>query len=208
MEEFEAGGFDGGDDEARGFGGDLPEGGGAGLLDFGVGREVFKGEDVVGGEADDGGGVECAGEVAGGEDGLVEGFGGLVIGDEDEGGGGGGLDEVGEVEGSAGEGEAGDAATGVALLEVAAGAVEGVGVFEVGEQVADEGEDHWYSQFISAQELCRYGSAFACQTRLIECLMRRFEIRANFCRLHPIAAFVQSNCAGQSLWMLRMSLPI
>ena len=31
--------------------------------------------------------VERAGELAGGEDGLVEGFGGLVVGDEDERGG-------------------------------------------------------------------------------------------------------------------------
>ena len=35
-------------------GGNLPEGGGAGLLDLGVGGEVFEGEDVVGGEAEDG----------------------------------------------------------------------------------------------------------------------------------------------------------
>ena len=36
-EETHAGGFDGGDDEAGLTGGDLPEGGGAGLLDLGVG---------------------------------------------------------------------------------------------------------------------------------------------------------------------------
>ncbi len=86
-EELHAGGFDGGDDEAGLVGGDLPEGGGAGLLDFGVGGEVFEGEDVVGGEAEDGFGGEGSGEVAGGEDGGVEGFGGLVVGDDDDAGG-------------------------------------------------------------------------------------------------------------------------
>ncbi len=64
-EELHAGGFDGGDDEAGLAGGDLPEGGGAGLLDLGVGREVFEGEDVVGGEAEDGFGGEGSGELAG-----------------------------------------------------------------------------------------------------------------------------------------------
>ena len=36
-EELHAGGFDGGDDEAGLVGGDFPEGGGAGFLNFGVG---------------------------------------------------------------------------------------------------------------------------------------------------------------------------
>ncbi len=111
-------------------------------------RQVLEGQDIVRGQADDGGGVERAGEIAGGEDGLVQGFGGLVVGDENERGGGRGLDEEGQVQRARGEGEAGDAATAVALFEVAAGAVEGVGVFEVGEQVADEGENHWSLQFI------------------------------------------------------------
>ena len=64
-EELHAGGFDGSDDEAGLVGGDLPESGGAGLLNFGVGREIFEGEDVVGGEAEDGFGREGAGELAG-----------------------------------------------------------------------------------------------------------------------------------------------
>ena len=84
-EELHAGGFDWRDDEAGLAGGDLPEGGGAGFLDFGVGGEVFEGEDVVGGEAEDGFGGEGAGELAGGEDGGLEGFGGLVVGDDDDG---------------------------------------------------------------------------------------------------------------------------
>ena len=83
-EEAHAGGFDGRDDEAGGASGDLPERGGAGLLNLGVRGEIFKGQDVVRGQAQDGLGGEGAGEVAGGEDGGVQGLGGLVVGDEDE----------------------------------------------------------------------------------------------------------------------------
>ena len=83
-EEAHAGGFDGRDDEARGPGGDLPERGGARLLNFRVGREVFEGQHIVRGKAQDGVGVERAGELAGGEDGGVQRLGGLVVGDQDE----------------------------------------------------------------------------------------------------------------------------
>ena len=145
-EEAHAGGFDGRDDEAGRDGGvagaDLPEGAGAGLLDLGVGREIFEGEDVVRGEANDLVRVECAGELGGGEDAGVEGFGGLVIGDEDEAGGAGGTDHEGQIEGARGGSEAGDTAAAAAGDEVAAEAVEGLGVFEVGEEIADKGEDH------------------------------------------------------------------
>ncbi len=108
-EEAHAGGFDGSDDEARRVAGaDLPEGGGAGLLNLGVGREVFEGKDVVGGEAEDLRGVERAGEIAGGEDGGVESLGGFVVGDDDERRGLRGADEVRKVEGAGGCGESGD----------------------------------------------------------------------------------------------------
>ena len=109
-EEFHAGGFNGNDDETRAGGMScyFPEGGGTGLLDFGVGREVFEGEDVVRGEAEDGFGREGSCELAGGEDRGVEGFGGLVVGDDDDGGCGGGANEVGKVEGAGRGGESGD----------------------------------------------------------------------------------------------------
>src|SRR5207244_354585 len=110
-EETHAGGFDGGDDQPGLVGGwlaDLPEGGGAGLLDFGVGRKVFEGEDVVGGETEDGFGGDGSGELAGAEDTSVEGLGGFVVGDDDDRGGCGGADEEGQVEGEGGEGEARD----------------------------------------------------------------------------------------------------
>ena len=80
------------------------------------------------GQADDACGSERAGEVGGGGEGLVEGFGGLVVGDQDERGGAlrQGLDEEGEVERARREGEAGDTATALPGLQVAASAVEGV----------------------------------------------------------------------------------
>ncbi len=127
-EEAHAGGFDGRDDEAHGVraaGGDLPKGGGAGLLDLGVGREVFKGEDVVRGEAEDVVAIEGAGEIAGAEDGGVEGFGGLVVGDEDERRGVDGAQKERQIEGAGGCCEAGDATPTGAAGEVAAGTFKG-----------------------------------------------------------------------------------
>ena len=107
-EEAHAGGFDGGDDQPGLGGGYLPEGGGAGLLDLGVGRKVFEREDVVGGKAEDGFGGKGSGELAGAEDGGVEGLGGFIVGDDDDAGGCGGADEEGKIEGSGGEGESRD----------------------------------------------------------------------------------------------------
>ena len=82
------------------------------------------------------------GEIAGTEDGGVEGLGGLVVGDEDERGGIVSAEEEGEIEGARGCSEARDAATTGAAGEVAAGTFEGVRVFETREQIADKREDH------------------------------------------------------------------
>ena len=54
------------------------------------------------GEAENLRGVERSGEFAGGEDGIVQGFRGFVVGDDDERRGLQGADEVGEIEGSRG----------------------------------------------------------------------------------------------------------
>ena len=64
--------------------GDLPERGGARLLDLRVRREIFEGQDVVRGKAQDGFGGQRAGQLAGGEHGGVQRLGGLVVGDDDE----------------------------------------------------------------------------------------------------------------------------
>ena len=121
---------------------DLPEGGGAGLLDLGVGRKIFEGEDVVGGEAEDGFGGDGSGELAGAEDGGVEGLGGFVVGDDDDAGGVGGADEEGKIEGAGGEGEARDTSAPRASAEMAAYTLEGFGVLQVREELADEGKNH------------------------------------------------------------------
>lgn len=94
------------------------------------------------GQANDAGGFERAGELAGGEEGLVEGLRGFVIRDENERGCLHGLNEVREVEGAGREGESRDAATSLAGHEVAADAIEGVRELEIGEEVADERENH------------------------------------------------------------------
>ena len=95
----------------------------------------------MGGEAQDARG-ECAGQLAGGEDGGVEGFGGLVVGDDDERRGVGGADEEGKIEGAGGGGESGDTTAPRAGAQMAAYTLEGLGVFQVREELADEGENH------------------------------------------------------------------
>ena len=152
-EELHAGGFEGGDDEFGLAGGDLPEGGGALLLDFGVRGEVFKGEDIVAGQAEDGRGIERAGELAGAEDGGVEGFGGLVVGDDHDGGGSGGADKEWKIEGAGSGGEAGDAPAPGASAEMAADTLEGFRVLEIREEFADEGKNHADSS-LSDQARC------------------------------------------------------
>ena len=132
-EEAHAGGLDGRDDEARGLwpaGADLPEGGGAGLLNLGVGREIFKGEDVVRGKAEDVVAVECAGKIAGAEDGGVEGFSGFVVCDKDERGCIDGAQEERQIESAGGCCEAGDATATGATGKMPPGTLEGLGVFE------------------------------------------------------------------------------
>lgn len=142
-EETHAGRFDGGDDEAgagvMGVLADFPKGGGAGLLNFRVRREVFEGEDVVCGKTEDGVRRKGSGELAGGENSGMKGFGSLVVGDDDDARSSGGADEVGEIEGSGGSGEAGDTSAPRASAQVAAYTLEGFGVLEVRKELADEG---------------------------------------------------------------------
>jgi hypothetical protein len=141
-EELHAGGFDGGDDELGLACGYLPECCGAGLLDLGVGREVFKGEDVVGGEAEDRFGREGASQLASAQDGGLEGFGGLVVGDDDDAGGCCGAGEEGEVEGAGGKGESRDTSAPRATAEMAAYTLESFRMLQVCEELADEGKNH------------------------------------------------------------------
>ena len=71
-EEPHAGGFHGRDEKSDAAVGELPECGGALLLNFRVGREIFKRENIVRGQAQDFVGGERAGEFGGGEDVGVE----------------------------------------------------------------------------------------------------------------------------------------
>jgi hypothetical protein len=119
--------------------GDLPEGGGAGLLNLGVRREIFKREDVVSRKAQHGFCRERAGELAGGEDGGVQRFGGLVVGNDDDARRSGGTDEVRKVKGAGRGGESGDTSAPRTAAQVAAYTLKGFGVLEVRKQLADEG---------------------------------------------------------------------
>ena len=76
------------------------------------------------------------------EDGGVEGFGGLVVGDDDEAGGVGGADEEGKIEGAGGEGESRDTSAPRASAQVAAYTLKGFRMLQVREELADEGKNH------------------------------------------------------------------
>ena len=94
------------------------------------------------GEAEDRFGRDGAGELAGAEDGGVEGLGGLVVGNDDETGCVGGSYEEGKIEGSGGEGEARHTSTPRASAEMAAYTLEGFRMLHVCEELADEGKNH------------------------------------------------------------------
>ena len=123
-------------------GADLPEGSGARLLDLGVRREVLEGQNVVRGQAQHLRGVERAGELAGGEHGRVERLGGLVVRDDDERGRLRGADEVGQIQRAGRGGESGDTTTPRSAAQMAAHTLKRFGVFQVREELADEGENH------------------------------------------------------------------
>ena len=132
-EQFHAGGFDRGDDETRTgvVRGNLPESGGACLLNLGVRGEVFEGKDVVSRKAQHGFCRESAGELAGGEDGGVQGFGCLVVGNDDDARRSGGADEVRKVKGAGRGSESGDTSAPRTAAQVAAYTLEGFRVFKV-----------------------------------------------------------------------------
>jgi hypothetical protein len=96
----------------------------------------------VGGETKDGFGGDGSSELAGVEDGGVEGFGGFVVSYDDETGGCGGADEEGEIESAGGKGETRDTSTPRAAAQVAAYTLEGFRVLHVCEELADEGKNH------------------------------------------------------------------
>ena len=141
-EQTHAGRFRRCNDKAGRAGADLPQRGGAGLQDFRMWREVLEWQNIVRWQANDLFGVKCAGEVGGGEYGLVQNLGGLVVGDEHKRGLVTCCGKQGQVQGARREGEARDAAASLPGGKLALNSVEGVGGFEVGEQVADKRKNH------------------------------------------------------------------
>ena len=94
------------------------------------------------GQAKDRAGGERAGQLAGGEDGGVQLFGGLVVGHQNQARRVGGADEERKIQRARGEGEAGDASSPAAGAQVATDTLEGHTVLKVRKQFADEGQNH------------------------------------------------------------------
>ena len=143
-EEAHAGGLDGGDDEARRWpAGDLPERGGARLLDLGVRRKIFEREAR---RARGGGGrsrrasapvssqaartAACSASAA------------LLSATTTSAGRLRGADEVRKIEGAGGEGESGDTSAPRAAAQMATHTLEGFRMLQVREELADEGKNH------------------------------------------------------------------
>ncbi len=72
----------------------------------------------------------------------MKGFGGFVVGDDDDAGSCGGAGEEGKIEGAGGKGEARDTSAPRATAEMAAYTLEGFRMLQVCEELADEGENH------------------------------------------------------------------
>jgi hypothetical protein len=72
----------------------------------------------------------------------VEGFGGLIVGYNDETRGVGGADEEGKIESAGSKGEARDTSAPRATVEMTAHTLKGFRVLRVCEELADEGKNH------------------------------------------------------------------
>ena len=142
-EEPHAGGFDGRDDEAwpvpRG---DLPERGGARLLDLGVGREIFEGQHVVRGQAQDGSAASAPVSSQAASTAAWSASAALLSATRMRQGALAAADEERKIERAGGEGEAGDTSAPGAGAQMAAHTLEGLRVLQVREQFADEGQNH------------------------------------------------------------------
>ena len=150
IEELERGGFDGSDEDVDGAGGELPEGGGALLLHVGVGREILKRKHVVGGKADNACGINRAGKFAAGLEERLEGFGGFVVGDDDDDGLLGGARHEREVESTRRCGECRHTPTTRTQAEVPANAFKARSLLQLRENLADKREDHQSSSLTAS----------------------------------------------------------
>jgi hypothetical protein len=123
-------------------GGNLPQGGGALFLEFGMRREILVGKHVPRGKGDDGVRIAGGGEFAKSSKDRREVFDGAVVVDyENERPSGSALKQH-EQQGFCRGGEAGDTNTPRALLEVGGNTREGGKLFYVREEFADEGKKH------------------------------------------------------------------
>ncbi len=104
--------------------------------------EVLEGQNVMGGQADEAGGIDGAGKLAAGAQGGFESFGGLVVRDHDDDGLAGGAGHQRNEQGAGGDGESGDTPAARTQAEVPAYAIECGGMLQLREDFADERENH------------------------------------------------------------------
>ncbi len=107
-----------------------------------MGREVFKGEDVVGGQAHHFRGIDGAGELAAGPEHGFQGFGGLVVGDNHDDRLAGGTSHERNIEGTRGGGETRHTSPPRSEAEMPANAFKARRVLQVRKDFADERENH------------------------------------------------------------------
>ena len=142
IEELECSGFDGGDENVDGTGGELPQGGSALLLHVGVRREIFERKHVVRGKTDNACRIDGAGELATGLEQRLQSFRSLVVGDDDDDWLFGGPRHERKVEGARGRGESGHTPTPRTQAEVPANAFKSRRLLQLRENLADKREDH------------------------------------------------------------------
>jgi hypothetical protein len=142
VKELEGRRFNRGDEDGNRAGDQFEERGRALLLHVGMGREVFKGKNVVGGQADHLRGVHGAGEVAAGFEQGFERLGSFVVGHDHDCKLLGGPRHQGKVNGPRRCGEARDTSPPRTKAEVPSYAFKTRRVLQLREDFADERENH------------------------------------------------------------------
>src|SRR6185437_13923268 len=134
--------FNGRNDDVDGAGGELEERRGALLLHIGVGREIFKGEDIVRWKTHDARGVDCTGKFTGCLEGDLQSFGHLVVRDDDNHRPASGSSHEGQVQGASGGGESGHTTAPRSKAQVPAYALKCRTMLQFRENFADKRENH------------------------------------------------------------------
>ncbi len=142
VEELESRGFDGSDENIDGSARKLPQRGGALLLDVGMRGEIFERKHIVGGKPDNAGWIDGAGQLASGFEERLKGFGGLVVGHDQDDRLFGGPRHQRQVESPRRRGQSGHTPPSRTQAKVPANALKARGMLQLREYFADKREDH------------------------------------------------------------------